>query len=115
MRDFGFVEGFPQRFVYLNQEPQIWFEIDQDNDGEVEVEWDIDEDGYGVPGDEGIAFLKSEQKRLQELRLSERGTVPQHEWNIIIQYHKACLIAVSEAINSAVDYHEEEKEDMDEL
>jgi hypothetical protein len=114
LRDFGFVEGFPQRWIYLNQDPEILFEIDQNDDGELEVEWDIEEDGYGVPDDEGIAFLQSELKRLQELHLDERGSVPQHEWNTIIQYHKACITAISEAVKSAVEYHQEE-EDTDEL
>lgn len=107
LRDFGFVESFPQRWIFEDYE--IWFEIDEDDNGELDIEWDIGEDGYGVPDEEGIAFMKKELKRLQEIDMKEQGKVPEYEWNSIKQYHEAAMTAISKAIESAVAYESNEE------
>lgn len=105
LRDFGFVERYPQRWVFLDRE--IWFEI-WEKPGELEIVWDIGEPGddvYGMPNEEGIRFLREELQRLQKVGkddLMEQGVVPKNEWDVILQFHEAAETAMSMAIGSAL-------------
>lgn len=110
LRDFGFVEPYDQRWVYYRK--GIWFEISE-QDGELIVEWDIADDGYGVPGNKKIKFLESELVRIQHAILKKRpANVPEHEWTNILAFQKASTRALSLAIQSAKAYHANEKEEL---
>ena len=106
LRDFGFVEDYPRRWVFVDQE--IWFEIWKDEDtGELEVIWDDDddpghEDAYGAPGKEGIEFLQKELVRLEDISLDScPDSVPKNECDIILQYHSSAKTAMAAAIEAA--------------
>ena len=124
LRDFGFVERYPHRFVYTNRD--IWFEVLESEDGgEKEVRWDDHEidgnydstDYYGSPGRSGIEFLRQELERIDSLPPYEEkchSDVPPNECAIITQYKKAVIEAFPLAIHSArsrlpSDFHSEEE------
>jgi len=110
LRDFGFVEAPRQRWIFGEQD--IWFEIDVNEDsGELQVEWYKEDDYYERPDEEGLAFLKEELTRLQQVTLAEKPKeVPVHEWNTIVQFHKAATVAVSLATESAMSLFKEDDE-----
>lgn len=114
LKDLGFVEPYPTRWIF-EDEAEIWFEIDKGDDDELEIEWDTGKDGYGVPDEEGISFLKDGLKRLQAFDSKEQGQVPEYEWNIILQYHEAATTAISKAIQAAIVYNEEAEGGKEEL
>lgn len=111
-RDFGFVEQYRQRWVF--EEEEIYFEIDENDNQELEVTWDLSDDGWRIPGKYGIAFLRQELERLRtvsELELKEKPKeVPAHEWDTIVQFHQAATTAISKAIESAELYLEKDNE-----
>lgn len=108
LRDFGFVEQDPQIWVIDSDDFYIWFEKEIDEDtGEPEIffmeeeDWYLDEQGVmqdGRPNEAGIIFLKEQLKRLQilaEKDLTDRGPVPEKEWNTTLQFHRAYTDAIS--------------------
>lgn len=108
LSEFGFVEQYRQRWVVNSQ--RLWWQLDFNDDGDLVVEWDTAEDGYGIPGKDGVDFLKRELSRLQKLDLKERPVnLPVHEYDTILQYHQAFVIAVSKAVESAEAHLEEDE------
>jgi hypothetical protein len=104
LKDFGFVENYPHRWIFDNNGSTIWFEIYSTHNG-LRVVWDtLEEDSFGIPGSEDILFLQSELERLRRVGkdfLEEKGSIPQYEWNVIIAYHEAAIVGVSMAIEAA--------------
>jgi hypothetical protein len=93
LRDFGFVESYPQRWTF--REPEIWFEI-HEKDGELKVHFD-----KWKPDEESVVFLEEILKRLEDVTdhvLKQKDKVPQHEWNMIWLFHQACVTAFSTAL-----------------
>lgn len=116
LRDFGFVERYPRRFVEYDED--IWFELWEGPGRELEVRWDdyglSDEEmryyqshGYlsGPPNEEGIAYMKRELKRIDALppnQISDCPTnVPVNECRTILQYKDAVTEAYTLAIAEA--------------
>ena len=104
LRDFGFVERYPRRWVYW--ENNIWFNITETEDGELEVKFDEptypNEDVYGIPAH---SFLDNELGRIRNvantvLEKQRPSEVPEHEWDNILQFYKAKEIAFSEALKA---------------
>mmetsp|Transcript_21014 Transcript_21014/g.60230 ORF Transcript_21014/g.60230 Transcript_21014/m.60230 type:complete len:391 (-) Transcript_21014:751-1923(-) len=125
LRDFGFVERYPRRFVESDED--IWFEIWEGPGGEKEVRWDdyglTDEEkiyyrsyGYlnGSP-DEGIEYMKEELQRINALRPNKisdcPANMPTNECMTILQYKEA----VTEGFTLAIDSAESKLSDKDEL
>ncbi len=102
LRDFGFLEGYPHRWVFLDE--NIWFEIEKE-DEDIEAYFDVaEEDSYGIPNKSQIEFLEAEIRRLQivnETLLGDQGTVPEREWQIIKDFHAASMKDISCAIEDA--------------
>eukprot|EP00977_Amphora_coffeiformis_P020896 scaffold8605_cov178-Amphora_coffeaeformis.AAC.15 len=105
-RDFGFVESYPQRFHFHEQE--ISFRVDEvyDTHGEsqLKVTWltDMQDDEEG-----GIFFLQQQVQRLVQVAKEEFGlarqTVPQNELETIMEFHRALTVAMSIALKDAMD------------
>lgn len=104
MRDYGFVENFPQRWFFHEQ--RIAFELDL-QDGEYTVQW-----LRKLPPKQDFVFLKEEIIRLQDLAktiLREPGTltnaygsaIPKHEFDTIVRYQQALVLAMTEALKAA--------------
>mmetsp|Transcript_15640 Transcript_15640/g.23687 ORF Transcript_15640/g.23687 Transcript_15640/m.23687 type:complete len:376 (+) Transcript_15640:118-1245(+) len=102
LRDFGFVEDYPQRWVYMYQD--VWFQLDHSNDEYTVIfdEGEPEEDYWGIPKGEAVQFLLGELRRLDELATLVSGTrpkeIPEHEWNTITQFHHATRVALREVI-----------------
>jgi SET domain len=104
LRDYGFVEGSPQRWFFHEQ--RIAFELDMEADKYV-VTW-----LRKTPPKESFVFLKEQLVRLRELSktvLSDLAAInevyesplPQQEWDTILKYQEALVVAMTEALKSA--------------
>ena len=123
MRDYGFVEQYPQRWIFHRQ--YIAFDIDETENGDLKVTWLDDDvsqeldDLYEV-SEWGIDILQSQLDRLEELNettlqplLLESGSddddedddeLPQQELDSIMQYYNALTTALELAIEASEDY-----------
>ncbi len=100
LRDYGFVEQYPQSWIF--ESIDVAFRIDEVN-GDLEVtEWiqggEVDdEDSY-----EALLGVLDEVVERKELLLEQRNEkVPEHEWNTITVYADAMELAIKTALASA--------------
>lgn len=103
LKDFGFVEGYPHRYVYEDED--LWFEVNKDeNKNEFSIEWDSSGE-YGIITGDGIEFLEEELKRIEEVgnRLLQENVdnVPDHEWKTIQAYYAALTTDLNFAIKAS--------------
>ena len=112
LRDFGFVEGYPHRYMY--EEAGLWFDVSElDNEGKKKiVHWDDDgtytinwEDGvsFGAPNGTAIEFMRKEIEKLDALSNHARAdsSIPKHELDVILQYRDAAIFDLTLAIEEA--------------
>jgi hypothetical protein len=120
LRDFGFVEQYPQHYNFWVEEEQILFAIDEvtnEHDGETILY--IDWRGNGKsPSYEQIEWMEEEYQRLVDLQhggvLAERrDLMPAKEWDTIFQYQQALTAALEAVIKAAIDDLEEDVDDED--
>ena len=94
-RDYGFVEQYPQRWIF----GEIVFDLDykDDNPNELQVSWVFDSPSHDV-----IAFFDEQLDRLQEFATveleSQPEDIPDLEWSNINIYHQALINAMSHAL-----------------
>lgn len=89
LKDFGFVENYPHRWVF--NQGEIWFEVYKDDDDEFEAYFG---DEAEIPNEAQVEFLQKELDRLyvvEETLLDEQGNVPEKEWQIILGFHEAAV------------------------
>ena len=106
LRDYGFVEDFPQRWIFSIWGETIGFDLDEKvNDdgsvsGQLKVTW-LD----GIQSEKEVEWMQNHLRRLLELKGTHFATkdaeVPQHEWKTISKYHDALIVALSQAILDA--------------
>jgi len=103
LRDYGFVEQYPQRWFFLNND--VAFELDEQKNadgsgtGELKVTWIVKD-----PSDEGIRYCKHHLERLEKLaetkfKLIGEG-IPKNEWETLKGYNEALIIAMNHAIDA---------------
>jgi spermidine synthase len=106
LRDYGFVEPFPQSWHFYNFR-EVEFELHHDEEaGYYEVEWKRQPDEYR-------AAMIQDWLRAQILRLNrlwhvtyrnrhdhEANGMPQNEWDMIWTFQKANLVAMRCALNA---------------
>jgi len=108
LRDYGFVEDYPQRWFFTELK-EVSVEIDEAVDdygiptGKLEiVEW-INRK-RSVDEEELIQIFQDERTRLSEIYATEFETrdeaVPEQEWDVIVQYHSAVITAVELVIDT---------------
>jgi hypothetical protein len=118
LRDFGFVERYPQRWVFPDK--RIWFEI-WEYEGELYVYWDEPEapgdEAYGLPDKEGIDFIRAEWERLQTTVHEDEllPSLPEHELRVILEYKEAAITAMKLALEAAENAEEAAAEVAPEL
>jgi hypothetical protein len=97
-RDFGFIERYPQRWIF-DRKKSLSFELDQDESGAFLVKWLDDE-----PSDYAMEQLENMLEYLEEFtaeKLTTRNeTVPDREWAAIKEYSAALNIALHAAIDA---------------
>ena len=106
LRDYGILENYPQRWIFQGQE--VAFEIDEiyDNAGEgtgrvMWTKWIENK-----PSSSGVNWLEEEFQRLKHIGETimshdQWKTIPEKEWNLIVEYHKAMMLGMSLAIEEA--------------
>lgn len=106
LREYGFVEQFPQSWIFSDIE--VGFRIDHwygENDVALKDEYVVTEWIYGKPDEETIAELDARYDQVVQLSnelLKQRDeNVPEHEWNTIVQYFDALELALDIAIGGA--------------
>jgi len=111
-RDYGFVEEYPQRWNFEEQE--FMFDISELENGEMEVVWskgDIEDE------DERDGLKRMILKTLQRLAKKKatiwkeefkdgKISIPENEWNGIWAYHQAMLSALMYAYNDIAEESE---------
>lgn len=114
----GFIESYPQRWVFHRQE--IAFDIvDPDDSGNLRVAWldgriDPEFDEYFEVTDAGVTFLKAQLRRLKKFNetvlqplLDEPSSdkmVPKNERDGILQYYEAITTALELAVKASDTY-----------
>ena len=111
LKDFGFVESYPHRYVFLDQD--IWFEIHNENEN-LTVQWyeGDDDDSYPEVTESGIEFLKEELSRIEQAAdrlLNKQGDIPDHEWDIIYNYYMAVSLDLYTVIGVLKDTYAHEE------
>lgn len=110
LKDFGFVESYPHRWIFEN--PETWFQIEEDDDGELIVDFGKKEVSLR---EDQILFLQEELDRLQELYdfvMQSQKTVPAKEWRIILQYHDAAVRDIDAVIRKVTCVHPNSNADV---
>jgi hypothetical protein len=107
LRNFGFVERYPQRWVFPDLD--IWFEIDEqtiiDNGQKQQLQADFgDPPHIWKPNKASIQFLEDHLKNLESLNrlmiVPKPDQIPQHEWDVIQQFHHASVAAFSTVLDA---------------
>lgn len=98
LRDYGFVEMYPQKWIFHDQ--SIGFFLDEGRNGELQLKW-LDDDE--IPGDDQMDFFEDQVFRLSgllETDLSENnGNVPQNEFDMIVKFTKATVTAMEKLMS----------------
>lgn len=107
-RDYGFVEQFPQRWVFQKQD--FGFDVDENEDLELVVEW---MEAYPYPDEENLDFLRDELDRLKDVEDQiKEGVVgvPEREMALLGEYLDSVIVAIDAALAD----HDNENEDIQE-
>ncbi|CAB9519730.1 Putrescine N-methyltransferase [Seminavis robusta] len=101
-RDFGIVEAYPRAFYFHQTDVQFVLDAEESliknkkSDRAIFLRW-----LHQRPYDEDIQFLKRQLQRLvlfaSHLESPDPG-IPDHEWELILQYYQAIVTAMDEAI-----------------
>jgi hypothetical protein len=106
LRDYGFVEQYPQRWVFHKQ--QIAFDIDQAEDN-LEVTWlhEIQGKRYHARTEQVTDFLREHLNRLRNhvypeiQRTENERALPEHELKLISYFCRDLMAALSRAIDDS--------------
>jgi hypothetical protein len=109
LRDYGFVEQYPQRWYF--EEEEIAFDIDGDSSAGFKLK-KISEKHRSTKS--GFRFLQEQLQRLQDLEKLEFITspdpaIPKHEFETIVRYHKALSVAMTHAMEAMDKMNESRK------
>mmetsp|Transcript_27330 Transcript_27330/g.38658 ORF Transcript_27330/g.38658 Transcript_27330/m.38658 type:complete len:373 (-) Transcript_27330:161-1279(-) len=110
LRDFGFVEDYPQRWVFWKA--NVYFEIRWDAPRKrLELSWDMgneDEEGYGVPSESGIEFMKSYLEKLSTVEIEkETKLLPTQEGYTAGKFYHSAKVALEIAVQAALAHGDE--------
>ncbi len=98
LKDFGFVENYPHRWVFSEQE--IWIEIWED---ETEEEFEMLTYFSGVkngpPNAHQLEFLKSELRRLESVSLERKAGISDHEFQTIERFRDAAMVDLGAVVD----------------
>lgn len=106
LRDYGFVEDYPQRWIFHNEE--LGYEIDEAVDdegipnGELELtKWILEKPD--ITDLEWLTDMLEMQKDTAEMYLSDQKDIPQKEWDVIVKYQQALVTAIEIGIHKMKD------------
>ncbi len=104
LKDFGFVENYPHRWIFGPE--MVWIEVYEDEEVPF-IAWFSEEEG-APPSDEQLDFLKEEVARLEAISLDEQGAIGDWEWYTIQKYHQAAIDDLTEVVEWYTELKEEE-------
>ena len=112
LRDYGFIEPFPQHWYFQHYTAKelkeageevayhVEFDLDQ-KDGYYTVKWMYQPQGHKVK--KSLEWLQNQIMRLGRLRYKESNNtrdIPQHEWDMTWAFHQANVVAMKSAIRA---------------
>ena len=111
LRDFGFVEQYPRRWIFRPAGWDLVFELDEKDSGELEVRWLQDERTWGPPEtwkeETVLRYFRGHLQRLKDLgqHVAEglEKLKSRHERDTIEEFYQAKMTALQHAIWSAQD------------
>lgn len=114
LRDYGFVEQYPQRWIFpFEDNPNVAFSLDQDSAGKLHLTWLL-------PLKEAeftIWVFRAHLERIEQVAAeqleSAKETVPPQEYETIVQYYEALTTAMKSAIETAEAIHDDDIEDYE--
>jgi hypothetical protein len=96
LRDYGFVEQYPQRWSF----PEALIAFDLDKDG---LTWIKDKERNKF-SERGYRFLREQLERLIKLGETDLASpdpaIPKSEFDTIARYHRALVVAITHAVKS---------------
>jgi uncharacterized protein YuzE len=99
LRDYGFVDFYPQRYIFHEQE--IAFDVDETGNG-LQVTWKRELLGkkYPVPTYQAIGFLREQLERLQRIYpdIQSHKDVPKQELDMIVRFCRDMIAALAQAL-----------------
>jgi len=106
LRDYGFVEDYPQRWIFHNEE--LGYEIDEavDDEGIPNGELELTKWILEKPDITDLVWLTDMlemQKDTAEMYLSDQKDIPQKEWDVIVKYQRALVTAIEIGIHKMKD------------
>jgi len=106
LRDYGFVEDYPQRWIFHNEE--LGYEIDEavDDEGIPNGELELTKWILEKPDITDLVWLTDMlemQKDTAEMYLSDQKDTPQKEWDVIVKYQRALVTAIEIGIHKMKD------------
>lgn len=129
LRDYGFVEEYPQRWIFddilqfeIRDSSTIWEEeetsvkrLKPPKNNDLELVWL----GNATLGAEDKEFLEVELERLSALAENKfenaKASIPKEELDVIVRYHGALTNALQMAVDSMPDFEESAVEVNEEL
>uniref|UniRef100_A0A7S4MLG1 SET domain-containing protein n=1 Tax=Odontella aurita TaxID=265563 RepID=A0A7S4MLG1_9STRA len=129
-RDYGFIESYPQRWIFRGP-VKFGFDLLEKVEGSGEISFRWTEEGRPLLPErrrEGAAFFRGHVLRLERLRMEEEEKrrveeeerlgkggesgagvgVPEYEWNMIWSFVDATVLAMTHAIENALKDDEDE-------
>eukprot|EP00978_Attheya_sp_CCMP212_P006077 scaffold13679_cov54-Attheya_sp.AAC.1 len=116
LRDYGFVEDFPQRWAFqlAGKRKVINLAEEDDGSGELEVSWEMGDS----PPKRNAYELEDNLKHLDRFDKAHQentGDIPDNEWNIIKNYHNALTVANKAILEHMLsDDYDEDQLNLDE-
>lgn len=101
LRDFGFVESYPQRWTFHG----FGFDIDMDDsNGDLQISWLDEYHGDSRVSKEALAFLVRQLHRLEQLDSEiDKSRAPMAEIDIITQFRDSMMTAIRHVIEDVSD------------
>jgi len=104
LRDYGFVEEYPQRWIF--EDNSLGFVIDEIHPHDQESsQYEILSWIFGKPSTEAIDFMDNELGRLENLQetfilQADQELLPNNEYHTILAFLKALIVALTTALKS---------------
>jgi len=102
LRDYGFVEGYPQQWIF--HDIGIRFRLDEtepDGGDIVLTEWVNHEEADADDVELMMGLLEQIQETINNTLKIRDTEVPDYEWNLVVEYMNAMEVALDVAINHA--------------
>ena len=110
LKDFGFVENYPHRWVFSEQE--IWIEIWEDYALE-DFAMLLYFSGVknGPPSAQQLEFLKSELRRLESVSLERLTGISDHEFQTIERFRDAAMVDLGAVVDFLTEDYDDDTTD----